>query len=152
MAAVDCRFVALRLIPGDDLRGGIETAFGEALGTAGFVAACVGSVSAAQLRFAGRDEASRFEGALEIVALSGTMAPSGPHLHIAVADIEGRVTGGHLLHGCPVRTTAEVVLGLLDNMAFSRETDAATGWKELVIRRAGAPGVAAMSGGRNSPR
>jgi predicted DNA-binding protein with PD1-like motif len=148
------RFVALRLCPGEDLRGGIEAAFLGTSAKAGFVAACVGSLSAARLRFADRGEASAVVGPLEILSMSGTLSPSGPHLHLGVADADGRVAGGHLLHGCPVRTTAEIVLGLLTGLAFSREADEATGWMELVIRAAGthALGLAGPSGGRDSRR
>ena len=67
------------------------------------------------------------------MALSGTLARDGPHLHLAVADAEGAMRGGHLLHGCPVRTTAEIVLGLLDGASFGRERDPARGWNELVV-------------------
>jgi len=33
-----------------------------------------------------------------------------------------------------VRTTAEVLVGLLPEMRFSREEDPVTGYKELVVR------------------
>ena len=46
------------------------------------------------------------------------------------------VTGGHVAYGCTVRTTAEVLLALLPDWRFSREPDAATGFDELVVRRA----------------
>jgi predicted DNA-binding protein with PD1-like motif len=56
---------------------------------------------------------------------------------MVVADACGRVLGGHVAHGCIVRTTAEVLLALLPGWSFSREPDARTGWDELVIRREG---------------
>lgn len=73
-------------------------------------------------------------GDLELLTLSGTLSPDGAHLHASVADAQGRVLGGHVLAGCTVRTTAEVVLALLPDWQFSREVDDATGFKELVIR------------------
>ena len=127
-------FLALRLRPGDDLRGALEAAFAGRPERAGFVVACVGSLSRAALRYAGRDDASVTEGPLEIIALSGTLSPDGPHLHASVADAAGRMTGGHVLPGCVVRTTAEVVLGLTDAVAFSRPVDPATGYAELSIK------------------
>ncbi len=74
-------------------------------------------------------------GPLEIVALSGTLSPDGVHLHLAVADAEGRMTGGHLLAGCIVRTTAELVLGLAAGVAFARRPDPRTGYAELSMTR-----------------
>ncbi len=117
----------VRLRPGDDLRGGIEAAAGDA---SGYVAACVGSLSRAAIRSAGRDEPLILTGDMEIVALSGTLTPDGPHLHLAVADAAGRMTGGHLLPGCAIRTTAEIVLALAP-VRLTRAHDPATGFMEL---------------------
>ncbi len=128
------RHLALRLSPGAELRSALCEAFDESGAAAGFVAACVGSLTVAPLRFANRDDAVEVPGPLEIVALSGTLSPDGPHLHLTVADAEGHVTGGHLMPGALVRTTAEVVLGLTDAFAFSRAQDPATGYAELFIR------------------
>lgn len=129
----DARHIALRLHPGEDLRTGIEAAFAATGATAGFVAAAVGSLTRASLRLADRDAATQIDGPLELVALSGTLSPDGPHLHAAVADAAGKMTGGHLLPGCEVRTTVELVLGLLTNLRFSRPVDPATGYAELRI-------------------
>ena len=128
------RFIALRLLPGDDLRAGLQAAFAAEPEQAGFIAAAVGSLTVAQLRMAGQDGATAVPGPLEIVALSGTFSTDGPHLHLAVSDASGRMTGGHLLPGSIVRTTAEVVLGLLPALAFDRPQDPVTGWNELRVR------------------
>ena len=58
------------------------------------------------------------------------------HLHAAVADADGRVTGGHVAAGCVVRTTAEVLVVLLPAWHFERAPDATTGYDELVVRAA----------------
>ncbi|MBL9059102.1 MAG: DUF296 domain-containing protein, partial [Mangrovicoccus sp.] len=68
---------------------------------------------------------------LEIVALSGTLSRDGVHLHLAVADATGAMTGGHLLAGSLVRTTAELVLALAAEVVFHRPLDPATGYPEL---------------------
>ncbi len=130
------RFLALRLLPGEDLRGALQAAFAAEPEAAGFVAACAGSLDLAHLRFAGREGGSAVPGPLEIVSLSGSFSTEGPHLHLTVADAEGAVTGGHLLEGSPVRTTAEVVLGLASGVEFRREADARTGYSELFFGRA----------------
>ena len=86
-----------------------------------------------QLSFAGAVEATTIQGELEVLSLSGTLSADGAHLHIAIADSRGAVIGGHLCTGSLVRTTAELVLGLLQEWRFSRELDTATGYAELRI-------------------
>ncbi|WP_422075171.1 PPC domain-containing DNA-binding protein [Tranquillimonas rosea] len=134
--ATHTRHVALRLTPGADLRGALDDAFRRSGASAGFIVAQVGSLTHARLRPAGRDDAVEIPGPLEIVSLSGTFSPDGPHLHLAVSDAGCAVYGGHLLTGCPVRTTAELILGVTDAARFSRERDVETGYAELVIRPA----------------
>ena len=127
------KVVPLRLAPGDDLRQALETWMGEQQEQAGCVISAVGSLSVAQLRFAGAAEDTKIHGELEILSLAGTLSPDGAHLHIAVADSRGAVIGGHLCTGSLVRTTAELVVGLLPEWHFWRELDPATGYAELRI-------------------
>jgi len=126
----------LRLVPGQDLRLALEAALGSH--TAAFVLQGIGSLSVAHLRYAGLDHATVLQGDLEILTLAGTIAPDGAHLHMSVADAGGAVHGGHVAPGCIVRTTAEVLLALLPDHAFSREPDPdGSGYRELVVRRNG---------------
>jgi len=125
---------ALRLRPGEDLRLALERATHRLGLAAGCIVSCVGSLSRARLRLAGGERVLEREGPFEIVALVGTLSPDGPHLHVALADGDGRVLGGHLLEGCLVHTTAEIVLAALDDVGFTRALDPATGWRELVVR------------------
>ena len=127
------KVLPLRLTPGDDLRQALETWMGEQQEQAGCVISAVGSLSVARARFAGASEATVIQGDLEILSLAGTLSPDGAHLHIAVADSSGAVIGGHLCAGSLVRTTAELVVGLLPEWRFSRELDPATGYAELQI-------------------
>jgi predicted DNA-binding protein with PD1-like motif len=127
------KMVPLRLQPGDDLRLTLEVWMGEQQEQAGCVISAVGSLSLAQLRLAGATQATAIHGELEILSLSGTLSPDGSHLHIAIADSSGAVIGGHLGAGSLVRTTAELVIGLLPEWRFSRELDPATGYPELRI-------------------
>ncbi|MBI2727871.1 MAG: DNA-binding protein [Polaromonas sp.] len=132
----------LRLSPGEDLRLAIEAACDQLMAEKDCQAACVissvGGLSCAVLRYAAEPEGSRLEGPLEMITLSGTLAAPGSggvHLHASVADAQGRVTGGHLMPGCVVRTTAEIVLALLPGWSFVRTLDPATGFRELVAGR-----------------
>jgi len=112
------KVVPLRLQPGDDLRLALETWMGEQQEQAGCVISAVGSLSVIQLRFAGAAEAATIHGELEILSLSGTLSANG----------------GHLCSGSLVRTTAELVLGLLQQQwRFWRELDPGTGYAELRI-------------------
>ena len=127
------KVVPFRLQPGDDLRRSLEGWMGEQQEQAGCVISAVGSLSVAELRFAGAAAATTIHGELEIISLSGTLSTDGAHLHIAFADSRGAVIGGHLCPGSLVRTTAELVIGLLPEWRFSRELDTATGYAELRI-------------------
>ena len=128
------KVVPLRLQPGDDLRQALETWMGEQEEQAGCVISAIGSLSVAELRFAGAAAATTIRGDLEILSLSGTLSADGAHLHIAVADSKGAVIGGHLCPGSLVRTTAELVIALLPEWQFRRERDPATGYAELAIK------------------
>ena len=127
------KVVPLRLQPGADLRLALEAWMGEQQEQAGCLISAVGSLSLAQLRLAGATQATAIHGELEIVSLSGTLSPDGIHLHIAIADSSGTVIGGHLCAGSLVRTTTELVIGLLPEWRFRRELDPVTGHAELRI-------------------
>jgi predicted DNA-binding protein with PD1-like motif len=127
------KVVPLRLQPGDDLRLALEAWMGAQQEQAGCVISAVGSLSLAQLRLAGATQATVIHGDLEILSLSGTLSPDGAHLHIATSGSRGGVIGGHLCAGSLVRTTAELVIGLLPEFQFRRELDPATGYAELRI-------------------
>ncbi|SHM26481.1 hypothetical protein SAMN05192549_101142 [Duganella sacchari] len=123
----------LRLNPGDDLRASVVAALAASGHAAGFVLQGIGSLSVAQLRFAGVPHPSELRGDLEILTLAGSISPDGAHLHMTVSDAQGRVMGGHLGAGCIVRTTAELLLALLPGQRFTREHDPLTGYAELKI-------------------
>ena len=135
----------LRLSPGDDLRATLESTFHDLARKHGIAAACivsaVGSLSSAVLRYADQSAASELGGPLELLMLTGTLSADGAHLHASVADERGAVRGGHLMRGCIVRTTVEVVIALLPGWEFRRELDQATGHKELAVRQQGDPEV-----------
>lgn len=128
------RVWALRLGPGQDLRQELE-AFARSKGLrAGFVVSAVGSLREVRLRLANQEEATAFPGPVELVSLGGTLSPDGPHLHLSVSDSTGRTVGGHLVPGCLVYTTVELVLGEAPDLEFSRPTDPETGYRELEVR------------------
>ena len=128
---------AFRLKPGQDLREEIDTFVREHDIKAGVIVSCVGSLKKAVLRMAGaKPEAEpmkTYEGSFEIVSLVGTAEPGDRHLHIAISDKEGNVFGGHLKRGSLVEATAEVIIGQLEGVTFTRKPDPETGYDELVV-------------------
>ena len=134
----------LRLLPGDDLLLSIREFVKNHALKAAFVVTCVGSVGHCRLRPAGVAVPRVWEDRnFEIVSLTGTMecnvkgAEASEHLHMSVSDHECTVFGGHVVEGCKVRTTAEIVLGCVDNgLVFQRAHDERTGYHELYIGEA----------------
>lgn len=124
---------SLRLRPHQDLKAELDN-WALAHGVeAACVLTCVGSLRRAVLRYADQPEGTELAGRFEIVALTGTLSRHGSHYHIALADGNGRTVGGHLLEGCRIYTTAEIVLGVLPGVRFLRVPDASTGYDELYI-------------------
>lgn len=125
----------LRLTPGQDLKRELD----DLRAARGWAAACVltgiGSLATAAIRFANEEEAVTLEGPFEIVAMGGTLSRDGSHIHLLVSDREGVTRGGHLKEGAIIRTTAEIVIGILPGWDFTREFDPDTGCAELVIGR-----------------
>lgn len=103
--------------------------------SAACVVTCVGSLRRAVLRYANQPEGTVLEDKFEIVALTGTLSKYGSHYHVALSDGQGRTIGGHLLAGCLIYTTAEIVLAVLPQERFLRLPDQATGYEELYIVR-----------------
>jgi len=133
--ASPARFWTLRLRPGQDLRVELGRFARAKRLRAAFVASCAGSCTRTTIRYANQPGASVREGHFEIVSLTGTLAADGMHVHAAFADSTGATFGGHLVDGCVVYTTAEIVIGEQDRAAFAREVDPTYGWYELVVKR-----------------
>lgn len=121
----------LRLTPGLDVRGELAAwCAAQAMDAASIVSA-VGSLSQARLRSAGAKEATTFQGDLEVIACSGTLSRHGLHIHLGIADHEGHMIGGHLMTGCTVRTTLELVVLEVTGVRMLRTLDPGTGFLEL---------------------
>ncbi len=120
-----------RLKPGEDLKKGINNIVKLNKFNSGIIICIVGSLNSATLRMA--DEKIKvFKGPFEIVSAQGTVTQNGIHVHIAISDNEGHLTGGHLLKGCTINTTAEICI-LETEFPLKRVFDPETGYKELMI-------------------
>lgn len=123
-----------RLKPGDDLFESVEKFVQEKKIEAGCVLSGVGSLTRAVLRLANRDFYSEYNGHFEIVSLTGTVSVHGSHLHISISDGDGKTIGGHLVAGCKIYTTAEIVLAVFSDVVYRRELlENDSGYEELVV-------------------
>lgn len=129
---------AVRLAPGTDLAEALRECVRTHAVRAGFILSCVGSLSRARLRMPSTaGEADAFvdlDEPMEIVSSTGTLCADGLHVHIVVSRRDGACVGGHLVTGCVVRTTAELVIGEAPHLEFSRPLDPLTGYGELSVR------------------
>ncbi len=127
------RSYTFRLKPEQDLLDQIEKFVNENEIEAGCALACVGSLTQATLRLANRESHTVYGGHFEIVSLTGTVSTHGSHLHIAISDRDGRTIGGHLVEGCTIYTTAEIVIAAFPQLVYKREPCELSGYPELVV-------------------
>ena len=125
---------AFRLLPGQDLRRSIQQYVNDNRIKAGWLITCAGSLTDYNIRFANVKAGAKGTGHFEIVSLTGTVSDKGSHIHIIIADSTGKTIGGHLLEGCKIYTTAEIVLAESGRYIFTREKDGSTAWEELQIK------------------
>ena len=123
----------LRLKPNEDLRQGLQNFARDKDITAGFVMTAAGSLKQASIRFANQDKPIVLNNYFEILDLNGTIATTGSHLHITISNPYGHVMGGHLVDGCTIYTTAEIIIGSSKEFTFVRNFDQETGFPELEI-------------------
>ncbi|AFY56178.1 putative DNA-binding protein with PD1-like DNA-binding motif [Rivularia sp. PCC 7116] len=127
------KVIPIRLKPNADLRKSLINFAVEQKVQAGFVLTAIGSLKQAAIRFANQDNSKVLNEKFEILSLNGTLAATGIHVHISIADSNGKVIGGHLSDGCIVYTTAEIVIGIAENFSFYRSFDEETGFNELEV-------------------
>lgn len=127
-----------RLKPGQDLFDSIEASLKERNVQAGCVLSGVGSLTHATLRLANRAHHSEYDGHFEIVSITGTVSIHGSHLHVSISDGDGKTIGGHLVSGCKVYTTAEIVIATFDGVIYKREFAEDSGYEELAVYAVGA--------------
>ena len=127
------KILALRLKPKQDLKDSLKNFVKEHNIQAGFIITAVGSLQQATLRFANRNDPKLLTKKLEILSLVGTLSIHGMHLHISLANQNGKTIGGHLMDGCLIYTTAEIIIGTSEDFIFQRTVDKQTGYQELTI-------------------
>ena len=122
-----------RLTPGQDLLDSIDAFVMQKQIEAGCVLSGVGSLTHVVLRFANREGYNEYDGFFEIVSVTGTVSIHGSHLHISISDGDGVTIGGHLVAGCKIYTTAEIVLASFPDAVYKREFAEDSGYDELKV-------------------
>jgi hypothetical protein len=125
--------ITFRLKSGQDLFDEIEAVVAQKNIEAGCILSAVGSLTHATLRLANREYYSKYDGPFEIVSVTGTVSVHGSHLHISISDEDGKTIGGHLAPGCRIYTTAEMVIGVLEDIVYKRQFAEDSGYEELVV-------------------
>ncbi len=126
--------ICKRLRRGDDLLQSIRALAVERGIGAGIVLSAVGCISRGTIRDASGVTLREISEPCEIVSLNGTVSAARCHLHIALSREDLSTVGGHLVEGCIVNTTCELVIGVLDGWRFGTEEDAETGYDEIVFQ------------------
>ena len=123
-----------RLHRGNDLLLSLQKLAQENQIEAGIVWCGVGCVSRARLRDASGVTVRTINEPCEIVSMTGTVSANRCHVHVALSREDLSTIGGHLVEGCIVNTTCELVIGVLDGWRFGVEQDAQTGYDEIVFQ------------------
>lgn len=126
---------AIRMTQGMDLKKELQAIAQTHNFRAAYILSCVGSLQMANLRMAGADKTRQWQEKMEILSLVGTLYNGGCHLHLCLSDAAGNCFGGHLLDGCTIYTTAEIIIGEALGLEFKREIDPQTGFLELSIQK-----------------
>lgn len=131
MAKIICR----RLRRGQDLLAAIKAIAEEENLLGAVVLSAVGCLSRARLRDATGVNIQEIDRHLEIVSLTGTVSKARCHLHISLSGEDLQTIGGHLVPGCMVNTTCELVL-METGWIYGKEDDPETGYREIVFMEA----------------
>ena len=126
--------ICKRLHRGDDLLHAVCDLAKEHNISAGVVLSAVGCISKGVVRDASGVTLRQIDAPCEIVSLNGTVSAIRCHLHIALSREDLSTVGGHLVEGCIINTTCELVIGVLDGWEIAREYDAETGYDELIFK------------------
>jgi len=130
--------LGVRLYQGEDFIVSLKEAFGQTGKSLGIVLSAAGMMRDIKLGyFIGRGEYKEniYDRPRETVAVTGNLINNGEeifaHLHVALADDDGKVAGGHLQEAA-VHGTGEVFIYLSD-MEVTRELEEQTGLKGLKL-------------------
>ena len=124
----------VRLRRGDDLMLSIKEICREKRISAGVVLSAVGCISKGRVRDASGVTIREISDHCEIVSLDGTVSEKRCHLHISLSREDLSTIGGHLVSGCIINTTCELVIAELPGVLIAVEEDPETGYDELIFQ------------------
>ncbi len=127
------KYHCVRLHRKDDLLESIEELCKEKNIKAGTVLSGVGCISKGKIRDASGVTIRDINEDCEIVSLNGTVSAKRCHLHIALSKEDLSTIGGHLMKGCIVNTTCELIIAELPQISYGVEEDLETGYDELIF-------------------
>ena len=127
--------VCKRLHRGDDLLLSIKKLCHDEHIKAGVILSSVGCILSGRVRDASGVNIQCINEHCEILSLNGTVSEARCHLHIALSKEDLSAVGGHLVEGCIINTTCELVIGILDDWSIGSEFDTETGYDELIFKR-----------------
>lgn len=125
--------IVRRLVPNQDIKKALNSILDENHVSSAAIISAVGSVREYALRVSDGTSVIRGVEFREIVSLSGILTKDGIHVHLSLSGRDGSVIGGHLMEGCLVHTTLELVLFALE-ADLTREYDPNTGYSELIVK------------------
>lgn len=125
----------VRLRRGDDLMLSIKELCREKNIAAGVVLSAVGCISQGRVRDASGVTIREIKEHCEIVSLDGTVSARRCHLHISLSKEDLSTIGGHLVSGCIINTTCELVIAQLPGVSIDMEEDPETGYNELIFQK-----------------
>lgn len=128
------RIIAKRLHYGDDLLKEIKKIAEEEKLQAAVVVSSVGCLTKLRVRDASGVTIQEVNEDCEILSVNGTVSALRTHLHIACSKEDLRTVGGHMVEGCIINTTCELVLMELPNICFGVEQDKSTGYDEIIFQ------------------
>ena len=128
------RIIAKRLHYGDDLLKEIKKIASEEKLQAAVVVSSVGCLTKLRVRDASGVNIQEVKEDCEILSINGTVSALRTHLHIACSKEDLSTVGGHLVEGCIINTTCELVLMELSNICFGVEQDQTTGYDEIIFK------------------
>ena len=131
------RTICKRLRCGDDLLLELQKIAREEQLELAVILSAVGCVTHGRVRDASGVTVRDIAEPCEIVSATGTVSSKRCHVHVSFAKEDLSTVGGHLVEGCCINTTCELVLGVVDGWRCGVEQDAETGYDEIVFMRDG---------------
>ena len=129
------RMICRRLRRGDDLLRAVEQIAREEQLELAVILSAVGCVTRARLRDAYGVTVRTVDEPCEIVSATGTVSRKRCHIHIALSKEDLSTVGGHLMEGCIINTTCELVLAEVESWRCGVEQDGETGYDEIVFEK-----------------